>query len=121
MSVTVVNDWRFKPRAKIEKGLAAAAEYADYLTRNNPQVRLSLWLAVREESRRFMQITIFDSHEAYLRERESPRAQALMAELNPEIADSQTTIGTECDVILSTGGMLKPQSLPRKYGSGASA
>lgn len=31
MSITVVNDWRFKPEGDIAKGMSAASEYVEYL------------------------------------------------------------------------------------------
>jgi hypothetical protein len=115
MSVTIVSEWRFKPRANIAKGLAAAAEYVDYLNKNNPEVQLSIWLAVREDPNRFLHVAVFDSHEAYLRERDSESSQRFAEQLSPEIGDQASFTQTECDVILSSGGMLHPMTLARKY------
>lgn len=65
MSVTIVNDWKFKEGGNIHKGLAAAAELVEYFKANEPQMRLSLWLRDRNNPLRFFHITVFDTYEAF--------------------------------------------------------
>jgi len=44
MSMTVVNDYDFKPDCDLAEGKAAAAELVEYFKENYPEVQLSLWL-----------------------------------------------------------------------------
>lgn len=111
MSVTVVNDWRFKEDGNIEKGMKAAADLVDYFKANFPEVQLSLWLRDRGNPRRFFHITVFDSLEALSRVRESQGIQAFVEQLFPEIIHDHTYTSPACDVVLSGGGTLPPEAL----------
>ena len=110
MSVTIVNDWKFKEGGNIDKGLAAAAELIDYFKANEPRMRLSLWLRDRNDPLRFFHITVFDTYEAFQKICQTEGIQRFVEQLYPEI-DQASHVAPECDVVLSSGGTLGPVTL----------
>ncbi len=110
MSVTIVNDWKFKEGGNTDKGLAAAAELIGYFKANEPQMRLSLWLKDRNDPLRFFHITVFDTYEAFQEICQTEGIQRFVDQLYPEI-DQASHVASECDVVLSSGGTLGPVTL----------
>ena len=114
MTVTVVNDWRFKKDGDIEKGMKAADELVKYFEDHVPEVKLSLWLRDRDNPRHFYHITVFDSLEALKKTRESEGIKKFIDALFPEIIHDETYVSPLCDTWLSSGGRLEkvPLQLP---------
>jgi quinol monooxygenase YgiN len=106
MSITVVNDWRFKPDGDIEKGMRAAEEYVDYLMNEADGVQLSLWLRHPEDPQRFFHITVFDDEAAVKAQYESDGTKRFTEVLYPEIIYDESFTSPWCDVVLSSGGTL---------------
>lgn len=111
MSITIVNDWKFKEGGNVAKGLTAAAELVEYFKAHEPQVRLSLWLKDRNDPLRFFHITVFDTYEAFQRICQSEGIKRFVEQFYPEI-DQSTHVAPECDVVLSSGATLDPVTLP---------
>lgn len=114
MPVTIVNDWQFAPEGDVEAGLAAAADYVEELKAESPGCLLSLWLADRDNPRRFFHAAVFESLEAARAERESPATKRFVERLFPHIRWDETFTAPECDVILCGGGALAPLALARR-------
>lgn len=102
MSVTVVNDYDFKPDGDVEEGKAAAAELVAYFNEKFPEVQLSLWLEDRDNPRHHYHITVFDSIEVLDKVKESDGIKRFVDRLFPHIAHS-TYISPVCDVWLADG------------------
>ena len=102
MSVTVVNDYYFKPEGNVAEGKAAAAELLDYFTRHVPAVQLSLWLEVRENPLHHYHITVLDNPDALARLRESEGIKRFVERLFPHI-DHSSYVSPLCDVWLAGG------------------
>ncbi|MCI0355803.1 MAG: hypothetical protein L0099_12300 [Acidobacteria bacterium] len=102
MSVTIVNDYDFKPEGDVAKGKAAAAELVDFFKANFPEVQLSLWLEDRDNPRHHYHITVFDTLEAVERVKKSDGIKRFVEILFPHIARS-TYISPVCDVWLLDG------------------
>ncbi len=49
MSLTIVNDYFFKPDGNVDEGEAAAAELVEYFSAEVPEVESSLWLEANED------------------------------------------------------------------------
>jgi len=111
MSVTVVNDYDFRPDGDVDEGKAAAAELVDYFTAEVAEVQLSLWLEDRDNPLHHYHITVFDSMDALERVRESHAIKRFVDRLFPHIAHS-TYISPTTDVWLADGAGVKPVAYP---------
>lgn len=110
MSITVVNDYDFKPDGDLAEGKAAAAELVEYFKAEVPEVQLSLWLEDRDNPHHHYHIKVFDSLEALQRVRESKAIQRFVDRLFPQIAHS-TYIAPTADVWLADGSGVRPVAL----------
>lgn len=106
MSVTVVNDYNFKPDGDVEEGKAAAAELVRYFKKNCPEVQLSLWLEDRDNPLHHYHITVFDNLEGFERVKKSEGIKRFVERLFPRIAHS-TYISPVCNVWLLDGAGTK--------------
>lgn len=106
MSITVVNDYDFKPDGDVGEGKAAAKELVAYFTAEVPEVQLSLWLEDRDNPLHHYHITVFDSLEALERVRGSKAIKRFVDRLFPHIAHS-TYIAPTADVWLADGSGVK--------------
>lgn len=111
MSITVVNDYDFKPGGDVKGGKAAAAELVRYFKEEVPEVQLSLWLEDRDNPLHHYHITVLDSAEALEKVRESDAIKRFVDKLFPHIAQS-TYISPTTDVWLADGAGIKPVRLP---------
>jgi hypothetical protein len=111
MSITVVNDYDFKPDGDVAEGKAAAAELVEYFKAHFPEVQLSLWLADQDNPLHHYHITVFDSLEAFERVRESEAIKRFVDRLFPHIAHS-TYISPITDVWLADGTGVEPVAYP---------
>lgn len=107
MSITIVNDWKFKQGGDVDEGLAAAAELVEYFRANEPEIRLSLWLRDRNDPLRFFHITVFDKYETFQSICQSKGILRFVERLYPHIVEQSHT-APECDVVLSSGAVLEP-------------
>jgi hypothetical protein len=107
MSITVVNDYDFKPDGDVAEGKAAAAELVQYFKADVPEVQLSLWLEDRDNPLHHYHVTVFDSLEAFERVRKSDVIRRFVDRLFPHIAHS-TYISPLTDVWLADGSGVKP-------------
>jgi len=107
MSITVVNDYDFKPDGDVGEGKAAAAELVEYFKAEVPEVQLSLWLEDQDNPLHHYHITVFDSAEALERVRTSEAIERFVDRLFPHIAHS-TYISPVADVWLADGAGVKP-------------
>jgi quinol monooxygenase YgiN len=106
MSITVVNDYDFKPGADIAEGKAAAADLVEYFKNDVPEVQLSLWLEDRDNPHHHYHITVFESMESLEKVKQSDAIKRFVDRLFPHIAHS-TYISPVTDVWLSTGTGVK--------------
>jgi hypothetical protein len=111
VSVTIVNDYDFKPDGNVAEGKAAAAELVKYFNANYPEVQLSLWLEDVQNPLHHYHITVFDTEEAVQRVVKSEGIKRFVDRLFPEIAHS-TYISPKCNVWLADGKGVK--SVPYK-------
>lgn len=111
MSVTVVNDYDFKPDGDVAEGKAAAAELVEYFKNDVPEVQLSLWLEDRDNPLHHYHITVLDSVEALETVRQSEAIKRFVERLFPHIAHS-TYISPTADVWLASGSGVKPVRYP---------
>jgi hypothetical protein len=102
MSITVVNDYDFRPDGNVAEGKAAAAELVKYFKAHYPEVQLSLWLEDNDNPLHHYHITVFDSEEALQRVVDSEGIKRFVDRLFPEIAHS-TYIAPRCNVWLADG------------------
>jgi hypothetical protein len=102
MSITVVNDYDFKPDGDVGEGKAAAAELVEYFKAHCPEVQLSLWLEDADNPLHHYHITVFDTQEALQRVVESAGIRRFVDRLFPQIAHS-TYISPRCRVWLADG------------------
>lgn len=102
MSVTIVNDYFFKPNGDVEAGKAAAAELVQYFRNEVPEVELSLWLASQENPLHHYHITVLSTDEVLQKVRESRAIERFVERLYPHI-DHSTFISPVCDVWLADG------------------
>ncbi|NIR45949.1 MAG: hypothetical protein GWN99_16040 [Gemmatimonadetes bacterium] len=102
MSVTVVNDYDFKPDGDVKEGKAAAAELVEYFKSDVPGVQLSLWLEDQDNPLHHYHITVFDSLETLEEVKESKAIERFVQRLFPQIAHS-TYIAPTTDVWLADG------------------
>lgn len=107
MSITVVNDYDFKPDGDLAEGKAAAAELVEYFKENYPEVQLSLWLEDSENPLHHYHITVFDSSEALERVVASEGIKRFVERLFPQITHS-TYISPRCHVWLADGTGVQP-------------
>jgi hypothetical protein len=108
MSVTIVNDYFFKPDGNIAEGKAAAAELVKYFKSEVPDVQLSLWLESRENPLHHYHITVFAEFDTVERVKESKAIKRFVDRLYPHI-DHSTFISPACDVWLADGSGVKKQ------------
>lgn len=106
MSITVVNDYHFRPDGDVAGGKAAAAELVEAFERSFPEVQLSLWLQDRDNPLHHYHITVFDSLEALERVKASEAIKTFVGKLFPHIAHS-TYISPVADVWLASGTGVK--------------
>jgi len=106
MSITVVNDYDFKPDGDVAEGKSAAAELVDYFKKDVPEVQLSLWLEDRDNALHHYHITVFDSLESLEKVRESDAIKIFVDRLFPHIAKS-TYISPVTNVWLADGSGVK--------------
>ena len=102
MSVTIVNDYYFKPDGDIEEGKSAAVELVDYFNSETPEVELSLWLAGQENPLHHYHITVFRTPDAIQKVRDSEAIKRFTGRLYPHIDHSSFT-SPLCDVWLADG------------------
>ena len=107
MSITVVNDYDFKPDGDVAEGKAAATELVAYFKAQVPEVQLSLWLEDRDNPLHHYHITVFDSLEALEKVRQSAAIKRFVDRLFPHIAHS-TYISPVADVWLAYAAGVKP-------------
>lgn len=106
MSITVVNDYYFKPHGDVLEGKAAAEELVAYFKAEFPEVQLSLWLQDRDNSLHHYHITVLDPPEVLEKLRQSEGIQRFVNRLFPQISHS-TYISPTCDVWLADGSGVK--------------
>jgi len=106
MSITIVNDYDFRPDGDVQEGKAAAKELVEYFTSEVPEVQLSLWLEDRDNPLHHYHITVFDSLEAAERVKKSKAIERFVERLFPHIAHS-TYIAPVTNVWLSDGSGVK--------------
>ena len=111
MSITIVNDYDFKPDGNVAEGKAAARELVEYFQTDVPEVQLSLWLEDRDNPLHHYHITIFDSIDDLERVRKSDAIKRFVDRLFPHIAHS-TYISPVTDVWLADGTGVKPVEYP---------
>lgn len=70
MSLTIVNDYFFKPDGNVEEG-KAAAELVEYFKADVPEVELSLWLESQENPLHHYHITVFSTPDVVPKVRDS--------------------------------------------------
>ena len=102
MSVTIVNDYFFRPDGDIGEGKAAATELVDYFNAEVPEVELSLWLEGQENPLHHYHITVFRTDDAIQRVRDSAAIKKFVDRLYPHI-DHSSFISPPCDVWLADG------------------
>lgn len=102
MSVTVVNDWRFSEKGKLEQGMAAIREYMDYLSNDEPELEQSLWLQTHGEPLRYFHIATYRTNEALERQRKSDGTMRFVEKLYPLI-DQDSVVQPVGDVVANTG------------------
>ncbi len=107
MSVTIVNDYFFKPDGDVEEGKAAAAELVEYFSAKVPEVQLSLWLESEENPLHHYHITVFDDADVVRQVRDSQAIRKFTDRLYPHI-DHSTFISPGCNVWLTGGKGVKP-------------
>ncbi|HSR53890.1 MAG TPA: hypothetical protein VLV83_23940 [Acidobacteriota bacterium] len=107
MSVTIVNDYFFKPGGDIEEGKAAAAELVRSFREEVPEVQLSLWLASSENPLHHYHITVFDDMDSVARVKKSKAIETFVSRLFPHI-DHSTYVSPVCDVWLADGQGVRP-------------
>lgn len=113
MSVTIVNDYFFKPDGNVEEGKRAAAELVEYFKREVPEVQLSLWLESQENPFHHYHITVFDNADIIPRIKESEGIKRFIERLFPHI-DHSTYISPQCRVWLADGKGVAKVSLGGK-------
>lgn len=106
MSITIVNDYDFKPDGDVAEGKAAAAELVEYFLQNCPEVQLSLWLEDTDNPLHHYHITVFDSEADVQRVVKSDGIKRFVDRLFPHIAHS-TYISPKCNVWLAGGSGIK--------------
>lgn len=111
MSVTVVNDYDFKPDGDVSEAKSAAAELVEYFKAAVPGVQLSLWLEDRDNPLHHYHVTVFDSVATLEQVRESAAIKRFVDRLFPHIAHS-TYISPVTDVWLADGSGVKPVAYP---------
>lgn len=111
MTITVVNDYHFKPDADLAEGKAAAAALVEYFEAEVPEVQLSLWLESQDDPLHHYHVTVFDSLEALERVKESDAIRRFVDRLFPQIAHS-TYISPVTDVWLAAGSGVRPVAYP---------
>jgi hypothetical protein len=109
MSVTIVNDYFFKPDGDVNEGKEAAAELVEYFKSEIPEVELSLWLASQENPLHHYHITVFSTGDVIQRVRESAAIKRFVDRLYPHI-DHSTFVSPVCNVWLSGGSGVKDVS-----------
>jgi hypothetical protein len=102
MSVTVVNDYFFKPDGNVAEGKAAAANLVDYFKKDVPEVELSLWLEANENPLHHYHITVFSTEEAVEKVKKSKAIERFVERLFPHI-DHGTYVSPLCAVWLANG------------------
>jgi len=107
MSVTIVNDYFFKPDGDVAEGKAAAAELAGYFNTEVPEVELSLWLESQDNPLHHYHITVFSSGDVIPKVKESAAIKSFVDRLYPHI-DRSTFVAPTCDVWLAAGTGVKP-------------
>ncbi len=111
MSITVVNDYDFKPDGDLDEGKAAAAEQVEYFTSEVAEVQLSLWLQDHDNPLHHYHITVFDSMETLEKAKESAAIERFVGRLFPHIAHS-TYIAPMTDVWLAARSGVEPVGYP---------
>ncbi|MDX1486662.1 MAG: hypothetical protein R3268_00570 [Acidiferrobacterales bacterium] len=107
MSVTIVNDYFFKPDGDVTEGKAAASELVDYFKANCPEVQLSLWLQACDNPLHHYHITVFDNFEVVQKIRETDGIKRFTDRLYPHI-DHSSFVSPACDVWLADGKGVTP-------------
>lgn len=102
MTLTIVNDYFFKPDGDVEEGKAAAEELVAYFIQHVPEVQLSLWLESTDNPLHHYHITVFDNREVVDRVRDSDAIRLFTNRLYPHI-DHSTFISPACNVWLADG------------------
>lgn len=102
MSITIVNDYFFKPDGDVEEGKAAAAGLVDWFNAEVPEVELSLWLESRDNPLHHYHITVFSTAEVVQTVRDSDAIKQFTDRLYPHI-DHATFVSPVCDVWLADG------------------
>jgi hypothetical protein len=109
MSVTIVNDYFFKPDGDVSEGKAAASDLVDYFMEEVPEVELSLWLQSEENALHHYHITVFSTADVIQKVRDSEAIKAFVERLYPHI-DHSTFVSPVCDVWLADGSGVKSVS-----------
>ena len=102
MSVTIVNDYYFKPGGDVAEGKAAAADLVNYFLHEVPEVEISLWLEGQENPLHHYHITVFISGDVVQKVRDSAAIKQFVDRLYPHI-DHSSFISPACDVWLADG------------------
>lgn len=111
MSITVVNDYDFKPDGDVSEGKAAAKELVEYFKSEVPEVQLSLWLEDRDNPLHHYHITVFETLDVLERVKKSDAIKRFVERLFPQIAHS-TYIAPTTDVWLADGSGVRTVDYP---------
>ena len=116
MSVTIVNDYFFKPDGNVKEGKAAAAELVGYFKAEIPEVELSLWLASQENPLHHYHITVFSTGDVIQDVRESAaikrfvdRPHSLSLHVWPGLGGRLQKLLISCRSLQSGCGSFEPQ------------
>ncbi len=109
MSMTIVNDYFFKPDGDVKQGKAAAAELLAYFKADVPEVELSLWLEAQDNPLHHFHITVFGDPDVIQKVRGSEAIKRFTNRLYPHI-DHSTFISPACNVWLAGGRGVKQVS-----------
>lgn len=107
MSITIVNDYFFKPDGDVEEGKAAAADLVAYFKKEVPEVELSLWLESEENPLHHYHITVFSDPGVIPGVRDSKAIKTFTDRLYPHI-DHSTFVSPACTVWLADGAGVTP-------------
>jgi len=107
MSLTIVNDYYFKPDGDVDEGKAAAAELVEYFNSEIPEIQLSLWLESKDNPLHHYHVTVFDNADVIEKVRDSKAIGRFTDRLYPHI-DHSSFISPICNVWLAAGNGVKP-------------
>ena len=107
MRVMTIDGFKFRVDADLGTALESAAAYSEHVKRGVPLSPLWVWVRLREDPSRHIEVCVFDSDAQREAERSSTNRAKFLVDLWSEILPEESRPSHVSDLVICSGGVAK--------------